>query len=224
MAIPALAGALLADEIGALLDIVDTASETDLIRASGCLGWRVADVIVHLRLDAEGILSGLASPSAAPPDRDYITYWRDWPVTGPATFADVRWTWAAAAMYASSAGLRQHFRDVSEAAARAVRQPPAGPAVVFQRHVLAADDFLAMWQTEYVLHHLDLLAELPWAPGPGAAGLDLVAATLDGLTGGPRLPHWDTETYARKGTGRLPLTDGERQGLGARAGRYPAFG
>jgi hypothetical protein len=224
VAIPALPGALLADELCALLDIVDQASETDLIRATGCLGWRVADLIVHLRLDAEGILSGLASPSAAPPDRDYVSYWRDWPAAGPATFADVRWTWAAAAMYASSAGLRQHFRDVTQAAARAVSEPARAPAVQFQRHVLAAGDFLAMWLTEYVLHHLDLVAELPWAPGPGPAGLDLAAATVDGLAGGPRLPAWDTGTYVRKGTGRVPLTDDERAELGPRAARYPVFG
>jgi hypothetical protein len=223
VAVTASVGALLADEIDALLDIVDRASETDLIRASGCLGWRVADVLVHLRLDAEGILTGLASPSADAPDRDYVSYWRDWPSAGPVTFADVRWTWAASAGYASSAGLRQHFGDVAGAAARAARQAPAG-RVLFQKHVLAVDDFLAMWLTEYALHHLDLTAELPWAPGPGQEGLDLVADTLDGLIGGPRLAHWDTATYARKGTGRAPLTGGERQELGPLADRYPAFG
>jgi hypothetical protein len=41
---------------------------------------------------------------------------------------------------------------------------------------------------------------------------------------GERPPSWDDVTYALKGTGRVPLDAPEREFLGPRAGRYPAFG
>jgi hypothetical protein len=65
VAIPASPGALLADELGALLDIVDRASETDLIRAIGCLGWRVADLVVHLGPAERGLRGAGAARGCA---------------------------------------------------------------------------------------------------------------------------------------------------------------
>jgi hypothetical protein len=39
----------------------------------------VADLLVHLRLDAEALLYGLAVPCDDAIDRDFISYWKDWP-------------------------------------------------------------------------------------------------------------------------------------------------
>ena len=59
---------------------------------------------------------------------------------------------------------------------------------------------------------------------PTRAALALAARTVDELTGSPvRVPAWDLATYVLKGTGRLGLDD-ERDFLGERAGRFPAFG
>jgi len=215
--------AILGDELDRLRQIVAGVSDAEIGRATGCEGWRVADLLVHLRLGTEELLRGWAMPSDDPADRDYVTYWQDWPAHGPPSFADLRWIWANSASYATAASLRRHFDDVLAAGAAVSRQAPGG-RLRFQGHVLAADDLLAMFAVEFAIHHLDLLVALPDRPGPVPAALDLAANTLDGLLGGQHPASWDEPTYLRKGTGRAPLDAADLAELGAAASRYPAFG
>ncbi len=51
-----------------------------------------------------------------------------------------------------------------------------------------------------------------------------VRHALDGLLGAPAPQDWDDARYARLGTGRLPLSEGERNALGPLAERFPLFG
>jgi hypothetical protein len=105
-----------------------------------------------------------------------------------------------------------------------IRQAPAG-RFRFQGHVMEAEDILAMWTVELVVHHLDLIAFLPGRYGPLPATLTLTARTLDGLLGVTRRPpSWDEITYVLKGTGRVPLDDADLEALGERAAAFPAFG
>jgi hypothetical protein len=90
--------------------------------------------------------------------------------------------------------------------------------------VLTAADLLTTLAVEATVHHLDLVTDLPTAPPPSAAGLAAVRATLDGLLGYAVPLYWSDEHYALVGTGRAPLTDGERDTLGADAARFPLFG
>jgi len=214
---------LLGDELALIDQVAAGLSDAELIAATACVGWRAADVVVHLRMSAEAILAGMASPTTAAVDRDAVSYWRDWTPGAPPGFGDVRSTWAMAAAYSQGKWLLAHFHDMCAAAERAARGAPAG-RVSFQGHVLAVEDFLAMWTVEFTLHHLDLLVGLPALPAPAPEAIELVAATLDGLLEAQRPASWDTETYVRKGTGREPLDDAERSRLGQLADRYPAFG
>ncbi|MEU0781312.1 hypothetical protein ABZ341_06955 [Streptomyces sp. NPDC006173] len=68
------------------------------------------------------------------------------------------------------------------------------------------------------------VAELPAAPGPSPSALSSVRSALDGLLGRAVPLAWDDEYYARAATGRVPLTEAERQALGTDAARLPLFG
>lgn len=214
---------VLTAQIQAISEVVDGLSDADLVRATGCEGWRVADLVVHLQLGGADLLIALAERTDAAADRDFVSYWQDWPPNSPATFADLRRTWAVAASYATAAGLRRHFADVVSAASNASRAAPAG-RVRFQGHVLEVEDLLTTWAVEFALHHLDLLVEIDGRQGPRPEALDLVALTLDRLLGVGHPPWWARLTYLRKGTGRQALDIDDREFLGEDASRYPAFG
>jgi len=211
------------DEVDLIGEVVAGLSDTDLVRPTGCAGWRVADLVLHLRLGAEAVLAGLATTTGAPADRNAVSYWSEWPGGGSAGFAAVRSTWAMAAAYSEGRWLLAHFEDMRAAAAQAGRSAVAGRRA-FQGHVLEVEDVLAMWIVELAVHHLDLVVDLPGRPGPLAEALEVVGATLDGLLGAARPGGWDLETYARKGTGRSPLDAAERAELGPLAARFPLFG
>ena len=93
-----------------------------------------------------------------------------------------------------------------------------------QGHVLRTADFTATLAVEAAVHYLDLTVGLPSASPPDAAALALVRRVLDGLLGSPMPGAWDDQTYALKGTGRVPVTEVDRSGIGALADRFPLFG
>lgn len=100
---------LLEREILHLRTIVAGLSDLDVIKPTACAGWRVADLITHLRLGTDEILQGLVSATEDPPDRDALSYWKDWPPRGPGGFAEVRWLWAQTASYANTNALKWLF-------------------------------------------------------------------------------------------------------------------
>jgi hypothetical protein len=181
--------------------VADGLSEADLMRPSRCAGWAVGDVLYHQLLDARRALRTFASPSAEPPDVDQVGYWRFYPPQGEAaeaeraeTAAHARHVRIVASAYPPGA-LAWEWRETSAAACRAARACPH-QAVTTQGHVLTTNDFMSTLTVEAVNA---LLA----APMPG---------------------EWDDETCALKGTGRAPLTAGDRAELGALADRLPLFG
>ncbi len=216
--------AVLAEELDDLRSIVAGLSDAELVRATGCQGWRVADLLVHLRLGAEDLLHGLAVPCGGPADRDYISCWEEWPARGEATFSDVRLTWAMTAWYTTAEGLRRHFDDVVGMTATASRAARPGH-VRLHGHVQTSEDFLTMWAVEFCVHHLDLLVGVPDRPGPRPGAFELALSTIDGLLGELQRPaSWDELTYLRKATGREPLDDADRDHLGKDVAKYPVFG
>lgn len=223
MAVPDLAStrAILVEEIELLRQLVVGLSDRQLVLSTRCVGWHVADLVVHLRMSFEAVLMSLTARTLAEPDRDFVSYWRDWPAGDAPGFGDVRFTWASSAAYASSTGLRTHFEDTAQAALGAVRACPEG-RVGFQGHVMDTADVLGMWATEFAVHHLDLLSEIDGAPTVDA--LEVAAETLDRLLHARRPAWWDLSTYILKASGRLALLPEERSLLGPTAGRYPAFG
>jgi uncharacterized protein (TIGR03083 family) len=217
---------LAAAQVEVLAKTVAGLSDADLVAPTRCAGWLVAHLLVHVRIGLEANTGSFAEPVSPdePADRDFVSYWRDFPAAAePVTFGTVRWHWANASAYSVASEFRRHFTDIARATAGMSRQAPAG-RFRFQGHVMAAEDILAMWTVEWVVHQLDLTAYLPGCPNPLPQAFALTARTLDGLLdGGERPPSWDDITYALKGTGRVPLDAAEREFLGTRAERYPAF-
>jgi hypothetical protein len=61
--------ALLCAEIDLLRQVVAGLGDAELIAATGCAGWRAADLVVHLRLGAEAVWSGwLRRPGTSGPE------------------------------------------------------------------------------------------------------------------------------------------------------------
>jgi Mycothiol maleylpyruvate isomerase N-terminal domain len=217
-----------ARQVERLAEVVAGLSEADLVAPTLCDGWLAAHLLMHMRLGLAEHATSFAEPAAAGDvvDRDYVSYWRDWPPGNrPATFAGARFHWANAAAYVTADSLRGHFGDTARQAAGMSRQAPAGNFRL-QGHIMAAADILVMWTVEWVVHQLDLTARLPGRRlAPTDESLALAVRTVDELTGSPvRAPTWDEATYILKGTGRLLLDDAERALLGDRAGAFPAFG
>ena len=152
-----------AGQVERLADVVAALSDADLVAPTLCGGWLAAHLLAHVRLGLAEHAVSFAEPAGPADviDRDYVSYWRDWPPGNrPATYDGVRFHWANASAYATADSLRQHFADTARQAAGISRQAPA-EVFRFQGHVMAAQDILAMWTVEWVIHHLDLTAYLP---------------------------------------------------------------
>jgi mycothiol maleylpyruvate isomerase-like protein len=216
-----------ADQVDAVADLVAGLSDAELVAPTRCAGWLAAHLLVHVRLGLAGATGSFADPAGPdePTDRDFVSYWRDWPAAAePVTFGGVRWHWANASAYSVASEFRRHFADTAGAAAGISRRAPTGRFRI-QGHVMDAEDILAMWTVELVVHQLDLIAYLPGRQGPLPAALELTTLTLDGLLAGARRPpSWDDATYVLKATGRIELDAADREALGERAAAFPAFG
>jgi uncharacterized protein (TIGR03083 family) len=211
-----------------LAAVIAGLSDADLAAPTRCAGWLAAHLLAHVRLGLTEQVASFAEPAGPDDivDRDYVSYWRDFPpAVEPATFGQVRFDWATASSYATAGRLREHLADTAAQAAGMSRQAPER-AFRLQGHVMAAPDILAMWTVEWVVHQLDLTAYLPGDRlAPTDEALALAVRTLDELTGGAERPMaWTAQTYLLKGTGRLALDDAERAVLGPRAVAFPAFG
>ncbi|MGW7656307.1 maleylpyruvate isomerase N-terminal domain-containing protein [Streptomyces tendae] len=204
----------------ALRTAVADLSDEDFARPSGCTGWLVRDLVCHLVVDAQDVLITLATPTAEEPTRDSVTYWQ---VVEPPTGDDpldaliVR----LAAAYEQPGLLKFHLDDVGSAAGRAaVLADPAG-RVGTQGQVLTAGDYLSAYVLEWSLHHLDLIAHLPEAAPPPAAGLRRSRQLLEGVVGTAFPTAFTDRDALLIGTGRRAPTAAETAALGELAARLP---
>ncbi|MFU8851309.1 hypothetical protein ACNAW0_10055 [Micromonospora sp. SL1-18] len=89
------------------------------------------------------------------------------------------------AAFERPSGVVRLWCDTAPAAVRAAGAAVHGTdphgSVATQGHVIAVPDLLATLTTEAVVHHLDLVVDLPDAPPPGAVALGVAVATVDGL-------------------------------------------
>ena len=210
-------------------EVVTGLGEAELMRPTGCAGWAVADVLFHQLLDAQRALVAFATPVTEPPDRDDVTYWAEFtPQPGEAgaqaragAAAHARFVRLAASAYPPGT-LARVWSETAAAACRAARACQAA-GVATQGHVLRPADFTATLAVETAVHYLDLTVDLPSAPPPDPVSLTLVRRVLEGLLGSPLPASWGDASAAVKGTGRVPLTDGDRTVLGPLADRVPLF-
>jgi uncharacterized protein (TIGR03083 family) len=206
--------------------VVAPLRDAELSLPSGCRGWTIADLTVHLTQDAQRALVTLATPAAGSPDVDFVTYWRDFPGDDPSVGSGhARWVRRVAAAFDRPTDVVDVWTGLSEAAVRAATVADPDAPVSTQGHVLTVADLLATLVTEAVIHHLDAVVSLPEAPEPGPDTTAIAKSTVDHLFGPPGLPStWSAAEALRKATGRSPLTAADRESLGAGADRLPVLG
>lgn len=206
--------------------VVDALDDAGLQRTTRCHGWLVADLLLHVLGDAQRALVALASPVDGPADVDDVSYWRDFPGGDDEAAAHAWWVRRSAAAFDRPTGIVRLWRETAPAAVRAAASTNPQGYVTTQGHVLRVPDFLATLTTEAVVHHLDLIVDLPDAPPPGPLATGVAVATMDGLLSDDavRPVAWSDHDYLLKATGRVPLTDRDRLELGESAGWFPLLG
>jgi hypothetical protein len=156
-----------------------------------------------------------------------VTYWQDWVPDPDGAGQGRRHTRVGASMFLVWAELREAYVGTATAVVHAARSADPAATVRTQGHVLRVDDLLRTLCVEATIHHLDLVTDLPGAPGPTTAGLVEVRRTLDGLLfhalGSTVDVGWSDERYARVATGRARPTDDEARELGPARALFPLF-
>lgn len=184
-----------------------------------CPGWAVRDLLFHLLTDAQRALVALATPTAEPPDRDAVSYWRP---SSHAVDPDARELRAVRTMAATFGrqALVGLWAETAAAATSAARQADPERVVRTQGVHLRVADLVTTLVVEAAIHHLDLPPAVA-AGGPAAGPLRLARRTVDGLRGVPTPVDWDDAGWVRTASGRRAPTPAERAVLGAEVGRLP---
>jgi hypothetical protein len=94
-----------AGQVERVADVVAGLSDADLVAPTLCDGWLAAHLLVHMRLGLAEHATSFAEPAGPEDviDRDYVSYWRDWPPGNrPATYASARFYWANGSAYATA--------------------------------------------------------------------------------------------------------------------------
>lgn len=87
--------------------------------------------------------------------------------------------------------------------------------------VLTAGDYLSAYVLEWTLHHLDLIAHLPYVAEPPAEGLARSRAMLERIAGADFPASFSDTDALLVGTGRRAPTGGERAELGGLTAELP---
>jgi hypothetical protein len=217
---------VLAEAYEGVTTVIADLADADRTRPTRCAGWSVDALVAHLLLDAQRALIALASDVHRDPDTDSVSYWLSW---NPSVEPEARTSHAGfatrlAQAYPSLRSLQTQWAHTMQAAVRAAaRAEPAAP-VATQDHVLCVADLCRTLVVEAVIHHLDLIVDLPQAPLPARAPLAVARQTLDGLWGRPAPSGWDDVGYVLKATGREPLTAADRADLRTAADALPLLG
>ncbi|SOD74807.1 mycothiol maleylpyruvate isomerase-like protein [Jatrophihabitans sp. GAS493] len=194
-------------------------SERDSWCGTGCPGWSVRDLFVHLLGDAQRALVALATPADRPADRTASSYWIDSPGQEDPESRGLRSVRTMAAAWRLEY-LAATYAETTRAVLTLAERSDSESVVATQGHALQVGDLIDTLTVEAGLHHLDLLTELD-RPGPNARVLATIRRTLDGLLGHPAPSTWDDLTWARIGSGRSELSAADRAALGPDADRFP---
>ncbi len=207
-------------ELDLLLALAAGLDDHQLLAASRCRGWTVADVLTHVHLGLQEMLLGIVSPTDAAPTVDAASYWSQAPTSNDeASGTDhVRYVRLLTSAYQQPSGSIRHLTVTGRTLVRAAILLPES-ALDFQDHVISTGDFLATWAVELAVHHLDLGVELI-IDAPAGAALDLARATVEELAGGPFPSQLSDQDVILIGTGRVPSP--ADQGLAHLS--IPAFG
>jgi hypothetical protein len=213
----------LAAAYGGLTAVVAPLSEHDLLRPTRCHGWLIADLLFHTLCDAQRALVTFASPAPGPSTVDHVAYWNAYPGSGVPSDDATLWIRRSASAFRQPSGGRRLWEETAPAAVRAAAAADPASFVTTQGLVLTVADFIATLVTEAVIHHLDMLVDLPGAAVPAPEAVEIAVSTMDGLMSDEavRPASWSPTDYLLKASGRLPLTPREQRELGEAAGWFP---
>ncbi|SCL15757.1 TIGR03083 family protein [Micromonospora rhizosphaerae] len=216
----------LAQAYDGITAVVTGLDDDGLQHPTRCRGWLVADLLFHVLCDAQRALVALASPADGPADVDDVSYWRSFASGGEGSVRHAWWARRSAAAFDRPSGVVRSWSETAPAAVRAAAAADPNGFVTTQGHVLRVPDLLATLTTEAVIHHLDLVVELPDAPPPAELPTRVAVATMDGLLSDDavRPAGWDDVEYLLKAAGRAPLSERDRLELGEAAGWFPLIG
>ena len=221
----------LAAQLGELIALIRTLSETDFRRPTRCTGWSVAELVAH----CEGMLIRLAGdnsqPVAGEAEIDRVGYYRydpDGPREGEdpsKTFSEIIRDRVIDEVNGRSGDeLRGSIEGAVDGALEKVRQIPADRVIKRSGHPrMTFGEFVASRNLEFGVHTMDIAHAVGCPEQPHPAAAPIITGILDGLLGEP-LPQslgWDATTYILAGTGRRTLRPDERVVLGKLAERFP---
>jgi uncharacterized protein (TIGR03083 family) len=215
---------LLGETYAGITDVVRALSDDDLRRPTRCRGWCVADVVYHLLLDAQRALVTFASPAGGAPDVDRASYWA--PHKPGAAWAGTHEEFVrrSVAAHASPRVVVDRWAETATAAANAAVAAAPDGRVATQGHVLDVDDFISTLVVEGVLHHLDLVLDLPDATRPSPTGLAHAREVFDEILGISAPADWPDSDYALTAGGRVDVPPDLAAQLGEYADRFPLLG
>ena len=84
---------------GQVTELADGLTPASAMLPSRCSAWTVQDVLYHQLLDARRALVAFATPSAAAPDVDAVTYWQPFVASSDDAARHARYVRIAAAAY-----------------------------------------------------------------------------------------------------------------------------
>ncbi|RGC68678.1 hypothetical protein C5N14_11835 [Micromonospora sp. MW-13] len=205
----------LAQAYDGISSVVAPLDDAGLQRPTRCRVWLVADLLFHVLCDAQRALVALASPAPGPADVNDVSYWRAFnPGDDEASVKHAWWAGRSAAAFDRPTGIVRLWLDTAPGAVRAAVAADLDGYVTTQGHVLRVPDFLATLTIEAVIHHLDLVVELPNAPLPTADPAWVAVNTMDGLLSDKavRPAGWDDQEHrgGEGGHGQPRLVTPER--------------
>ena len=214
----------LAEECEEVSKVVLDLLEDDFARPTRCSAWNLKELLAHMYRDVDRTNVGLSTPSPPEATRDSITYWTSYdPVTDGRDIADRARELAAGY---SGTELAEAWDEMWRRAVAAAGQADRARLLVTWGPILTLDEFLKTRVFEITVHRMDLedaLGRKGWGTDRAVA---IVDETLEGLLGvePPSDLEWDVVDFIEAGTGRRPLTAGERKILGPLADRFPLMG
>ena len=126
-------------ELTLMLDIAGGLRDHDLLAASRCRGWTVADVLTHVHLGLQEMLLGIVSPTESTPTVDAATYWAQSPPSNDDDSSGtdhVRYVRVLSSAYQQPSGGIRHLSATGSAVMRAASRFP-GTNLDFQGHVIS---------------------------------------------------------------------------------------
>ena len=215
----------LREECEEVSKIVLSLSEEDFAKSTRLPAWNVKELLGHMYRDIDRTNTALSTPPPAEITADSVSYWRSYdPVHDAPAIADR--AKEVAARHETGQALAEGWDEMWRRALDAASAADRSRLVVTWGPMLTFDEFLKTRVLEITVHRMDMEDAL----GRKGWGTDLAVSIVDDILEGllgeqpPSDLEWDVVDFIETGTGRRPLTAGERSVLGPLADRFPLLG